>query len=168
MAEEQRRMETISKLDPDFKYEVARRPGAENLRKCFSCGTCTSGCPVFRVESGYNPRKIMRMILLGMRERVLPSPMIWLCAKCYRCTANCPQDVSFADIMTVLRDMAIEEGHASETLLEKIEAFTLATDELRKDGINLLTGARDMPQTQIREKIEKAMELLEDWAPRRV
>ncbi len=150
----------VSKLDSNFKYELAGKPGAENIKKCFSCGTCTSGCPVFQVESGYNPRKIIRMILLGMRKEVLSSKMIWLCARCYACTANCPQEVSFADIMTVLRDMAIEEGHAPAELLEKIENLTQAANEFRKDSINLLTGAGDVSKEQIKENIERTIKEL--------
>ena len=102
----------ITKLDPNFKFELAERPGAENIRKCYACGTCTAGCPVFHVEHKYNPRKIIRMILLGMREQVLSSKVIWLCLRCYTCTANCPHDVDFSNIMMSLREMAIEEGYA--------------------------------------------------------
>lgn len=150
----------LSKLDPNFKYEIAGKPGAENIKKCFSCGTCTSGCPVFQVEFGYNPRKIIRMVLLGMRKEVLSSKMIWLCARCYACTANCPQDVSFADIMTVLRDMAIEEGYATPDIIEKIESLGNAAHEFRKDSINLLTGSGDVSKEKIKENIEKAIKEL--------
>ncbi len=125
-------------LDPGFKYEIARRPGGENLQKCFACGTCTAGCPVFHVESQYNPRRLIRKILLGMREEVLSSKAIWLCAQCYACTANCPQEVDFSNIMMRLRDMAVEEGHAPADLLEKIEAVSTAAHEFRRDAIHLL------------------------------
>jgi len=152
-------MKTVNakKMDPAFKYEVAARPGAENLKKCFSCGTCTSGCPVFQVESEYNPRKIIRMILLGLKDEVLRSKTIWLCARCYACTANCPQEVNFADIMTVLRDMAVEAGYAKPDRWEKIEAIHRAAHTFRKDSINLLTGAGTVDKKQIRENIEKAL-----------
>ena len=143
-----------------FVDDIAKRPGAENIRKCFSCGTCTGGCPVFQVESGYNPRKIIRMILLGLREEVLCSKMIWLCARCYACTANCPQNVSFADIMTVLRDMVIEAGYASSEMMHKIETLNLAMNELRKDGINLVTGAGDSTKEKIEQKIKSCLEQL--------
>ena len=29
----------VDKLDAGFKYEIASHPGAENIRRCFSCGT---------------------------------------------------------------------------------------------------------------------------------
>ena len=97
----------VEKLEPRFKDEVAGKPGGANIRKCYACGTCTAGCPVFQVESGYNPRKLIRMILLGMRKEVLSSKSIWLCQRCAVCSANCPQDVDFSNIMMALRDMAV-------------------------------------------------------------
>ncbi|MCK5850391.1 MAG: 4Fe-4S dicluster domain-containing protein [Kiritimatiellae bacterium] len=136
----------MKKTDPSFKHEVASKPGGENIKKCFSCGTCTGACPVFRVESKYNPRKIIRMILLGMREEVLSSKIIWLCARCYACTAHCPQEVSFADVMVVLRDMAIKEGYAEPDLPDRIEKITDSANASRRDSINKLTGAEKISE----------------------
>ena len=152
-------METISlsKKDPNFKYEVASFPGAENLRMCFSCGTCTAGCPVFRVETEYNPRKIIRMILLGLRKEVLSSRMIWLCARCYACTANCPQGVNFADIMAVLQEMAVREGYAPSGLSEKIKQITEAAHVFRKECINLATGVDGITKEKMVAEIKKAV-----------
>jgi len=45
----------VTVLDPKFKYEVAREPGGENIKYCFQCGTCTSGCKVAELDSKYNP-----------------------------------------------------------------------------------------------------------------
>ena len=149
---------TVTKLDPNFKFEVAERPGAENIRKCYACGTCTAGCPVFHVEHKYNPRKIIRMILLGMREEVLKSKIIWLCAQCYVCSANCPQDVDFSNIMMSLRDMAVQEGYATPDLLEKIENIGMAAHAIRRDCINMLLGEEDVSAAQVREDLEKALE----------
>lgn len=153
-------MKTLNaaKLDQDFRNEVASRPGADSIKKCFSCGTCTGACPVFRVEAEYNPRKIIRMILLGMRKEVLSSKTIWLCARCYACTAHCPQGVSFADVMVVLRDMAVKAGFASPDLQEKTDRISLSAAELRKDCLKILTGASAMSKTEALEKAKKAVE----------
>jgi heterodisulfide reductase subunit C len=136
-------------LDSGFKFEVAARPGGENIKKCFSCGTCTTGCPVFQVEQRYNPRRIIRMVLLGLREQVLSSKTIWLCAQCNTCTAHCPQQVDFSSIMTVLREMAVAEGYAPARLLEKINTIGTLTQKLRRDCILLLLENTELDDEQI-------------------
>jgi len=148
------------KLDPNFKFELTARPGGANLKKCFACGTCTAGCPVFHVAEDYNPRKIIHMILLGMREQVLSSKTIWLCAQCYACTANCPQEVDFSDIMFTLRDMAVKEGHAPAALREKIETVSTAAHEFRRDCIRLLLGEGGVEPDAVRQNVDKVISSL--------
>jgi heterodisulfide reductase subunit C len=98
-------------LDPNFKYEVAAEIGGQNINRCFACGTCTAGCPVREIDDKYNPRKIIRMVLLGMREKVLKSDFIWLCSTCYTCYDRCPQGVQLTAIMTALKNIAAREGY---------------------------------------------------------
>lgn len=98
-------------LDRNFKYEIASETGGANITRCFACGTCTVSCPVREIDDKYNPRKIIRMILLGMRERVLKSKFIWLCSTCYVCDDRCPQNVQLPKIMTALQNIATREGH---------------------------------------------------------
>ncbi len=111
----------VSELDPNFKYEVAEYPGAENIRLCFACGTCSAGCPVREIDQKFNPRRIIRMILLGMRERVLQSDFIWLCSTCYTCYERCPQGVRFTDIMKALENMAVKAGYIHPLYKEQIK-----------------------------------------------
>ena len=99
------------KLDPNFRHEVASEMGGANPSLCFACGTCTAGCPVREIEDKYNPRKIIRMVLLGMREEVLKSEFIWLCSTCYTCYDRCPQGVHLTSIMNALKNIAAREGY---------------------------------------------------------
>ena len=94
----------------DFADQVAGEPGGEGIRMCFSCGTCSAGCPIRRIDARYNPRKTIRMILLGMKDRVLQSDFIWLCSSCYTCQERCPQGVKITDLMTAVRNIASREG----------------------------------------------------------
>jgi len=121
----------MRELDPHFKYAVAQRPGGENLKTCFSCGVCTAGCPISEIDERYNPRKIIRMVILGMRKEVLSSDFIWLCSLCYTCYAHCPQNVKFTDVMGVLRDMAVEEGYVNPSFLKQIKEIDNFSQKMR-------------------------------------
>jgi len=129
-------------LDPRFKYDVAARPGGENIKLCFACGTCTAGCPVSEVDPEFNPRKIIRQVLLGMRKEILSSPVIWRCVQCYSCTAKCPQNVRFREIMRALREMAVEEGYAEASLLDEVEEIGRLSQKLRRDMAAALVADR--------------------------
>lgn len=109
------------KLDPKFKYEVANFPGGHNILRCFQCGTCSAGCPVREIDEKYNPRKIIRMVILGMRDRVLSSDFIWLCSQCYTCEERCPQDVRIPEVMDVLKNMAVKEGYIHPAFAKQAE-----------------------------------------------
>jgi heterodisulfide reductase subunit C len=123
----------IRRLDPRFKYRVAERPGGENLKACFSCGVCTAGCPVAEIDPAYNPRRIIRQVLLGLEEEVLSSDLLWLCTTCFTCYAHCPQDVKFTDIMGVLRDLAVGKGYVHPSFPARLEAMDGYCQELRRD-----------------------------------
>jgi len=111
----------VSQLDPQFKYEIANKPGGESLFNCFACGKCSAVCPVSEVNEEFKPQKIIHMILLGMKEEVLSNEFIWLCATCDACSFRCPQEVRMADIMGVVRKIAEEEGYVPSNFNQQIE-----------------------------------------------
>ncbi len=113
-------------LDSNFKFLIAAESGGENIKKCFSCGTCTAGCPVREVTDRYNPRKIIRMALLGMKKEVLSSQFIWLCSSCYTCYERCPQDVRIPELMNAIKNIAAREGYlppAMKIQLDLLSSF---------------------------------------------
>lgn len=97
-------------VDHTFALQVASRAGGRQMLRCFACGTCTAGCPVAEIDERYNPRRIIRMVLMGFKDEVLRSEFIWLCAGCYTCQERCPQGVRVAEVMRTLRNLAVEEG----------------------------------------------------------
>ena len=143
-------------LDSRFKYDVANHPGGDNIRLCFACGTCTAGCPVSAVDDEYNPRKIIRQVLLGMRKEVLSSPVIWRCVQCYSCSAKCPQNVKFRDVMKALREMAVAEGYADAELLVQVEQLDEFSQKLRREMVNVLVSDRSRYE-ELKKKLEEAV-----------
>ena len=133
-------MSQIKNFEQSFKNEVSSYPGGERVLNCYLCGTCTAGCPISEIEAEYNPRRIMRKILLGKREELLNSGEIWKCYQCHTCVAHCPQDVRLADIIRVLRGLAAEEWFAGPELAGKVKEIDLNTRKQRLEQVrNLLS-----------------------------
>ena len=102
----------LNDCDPQFKFEVAAEPGGEGIKACFACAACSARCPVGGHRPEYDPRRIIRMTLLGMKEKVLSSPLIWLCSTCYSCQEVCPQEVRFTEVLTAIKNLAARAGYA--------------------------------------------------------
>jgi heterodisulfide reductase subunit C len=123
MSEAEQKLIKASEMDPKFKYEIAKMHGGEKLMRCFQCGTCTSDCPVARFSDTYRPRQIIRMAQLGLREKVLNSDTLWLCAACFTCTDRCPQDVEVASVIRVLRNLAAEKGYVPQVFKDQASSI---------------------------------------------
>lgn len=119
-------------LDSNFKYEVSEQPGGENVKQCFHCGICAVSCPVRRIDDDYNPRKIIRMILYGMKKELLSSETIWKCVHCHMCYERCPQDVKFAEVVEALKILAVREFEKGNI---KIKGTKFAFDSIFADSI---------------------------------
>lgn len=111
----------VSNLDLKFRSEVIRHKDARGLNACFFCGTCTAGCPISEVFPEYSPKKLAKMVKLGMKEEVLSSPFIWYCTTCHNCEQHCPQNVKFFNILNVLKNMAAKEGYAPSPWVEQTQ-----------------------------------------------
>jgi len=156
MADEEQ-VVVLSDLDLSFCEEVAAQPGGEHIRRCFACGTCAAGCPVTEVNPEYNPRKIIRQILFGMRKEVLSSPTIWYCLVCYRCYARCPQKVNFTDVMRALRYLAIKGRYASSDTLKRMEEIDRFAQTMRHDLIAYGFDKRAELLDAFRQKVEERL-----------
>ncbi len=130
-------------MDKKFKKEVSNRPGGENINFCFSCGSCTATCPISELDDSYNPRLIIKKILLGYKEEVLQSDDLWKCIQCHRCVAHCPQNVKFAYIMQVLRNISIEEGYYPDSMLKDVTALDRS---LRQYRTELIKNKKDLKE----------------------
>lgn len=89
-------------------------PGGEQLYACFACGTCVSKCMIQqKVEPEYNPRKLIRMVMMGMQEEAFRNPTTWLCSACDLCYPACPQEVHISEVIGAVKQLAVEAGFTS-------------------------------------------------------
>ena len=65
----------LDELECEFKDEILDRIPDANFDLCLTCGTCTGGCPASE-QFDMDPRKFLRMLLLGMDEEIKSSPWI--------------------------------------------------------------------------------------------
>ena len=119
-----------NKLDTNFKEEIAEKIGLEEIKPCFTCGSCTGVCPVREVIDDFDPRLIIHNILLGMRKEVLSSDLIWFCCLCNACFYVCPQEIKFSRVAIELRKMAVAEGYVDQKFLDKLEVVKPYLQEL--------------------------------------
>ena len=101
-------LQAAQTCDPQFAQRVEEMSGA-HLGRCYQCLTCTLGCPVaFAMD--YQPHQLIRMVQLGIKQQVLSSSTIWLCAACEACATRCPNDIEIVKVMDSLRQIALREG----------------------------------------------------------
>ena len=162
MALEPKTLETAPiqarEFDPHFKREISKMHGGEKLKRCFQCGTCTSDCPIARFSDSYRPRTIIRMAQLGLRDRVLSSDTLWLCAACFTCTDRCPQNVEVASVIRILRNAAVQRGvvppvfkELGSSILESGVAYRIPELRLKKrEEIGLPPLSKGSPEAIVK------------------
>jgi len=111
----------LQKADSRFKDEIAQKIGIEEIKSCYTCGSCTGVCPVRKVIEDFDPRRIIHMIVLGMRDEVLSSDLIWFCCLCNSCYFVCPQGIRFSRIARELQKLSLDEGYVDENFLKRLE-----------------------------------------------
>jgi len=92
----------LDDLQCDFKEMVLENVPDANLDLCLTCGACTGGCPASSLMN-LDPRKLLRMVLLGMDEEVLSTPWAWVCTMCARCYSVCPMKINIPKMVYNLR-----------------------------------------------------------------
>jgi heterodisulfide reductase subunit C len=98
---------TNQKVDSSFLGEIKKTAAGKRVLDCIQCGICAGSCHV-RFAMDYSPMQIIKMVQLGLKEDVLSSSTIWICASCYTCTSRCPRGIDIPLMMSSLKNMAME------------------------------------------------------------
>jgi heterodisulfide reductase subunit C len=76
---------------------------SEDLRYCFNCSTCISGCPASHADPPLLIRNLARMVILGLEDELLEDDTVWACVTCSRCEEMCPMDVKPFELCLAIR-----------------------------------------------------------------
>lgn len=120
---------TTAKRDPAFADHLIEN--GELLRRCIQCGTCTASCPAAPAMD-ISPRRMWRMVQLGLTDEVLRSKTMWLCSLCYQCQVRCPRGIPLTDTITRLKEMAIEQRIAASR--DSVGFYRTFVDIVRRYG----------------------------------
>ncbi|MFZ5994354.1 MAG: 4Fe-4S dicluster domain-containing protein [Thermodesulfobacteriota bacterium] len=144
----------IGKRKSRFK-ELAQAaiPGGGNLDLCLTCSSCVNGCPASGI-SDMDPRKFLRMVLLGLDEEVLQTPWIWWCSMCQRCKRACPMGVDIGALVFMARQQW-SRGNTPKGIQKSCDLhleFGNSTGIRREDWVSLCA-----------ELVEETRQQEEDW-----
>ena len=90
-----------STVNPDLLLDL-KEFGVKDAATCFNCGNCTAVCSL-STESTPFPRKTIRYLQLGLRDKLMQSPEPWLCYYCGDCSETCPRQANPGEVMMGLR-----------------------------------------------------------------
>nr|MDO8097847.1 4Fe-4S dicluster domain-containing protein [Candidatus Njordarchaeota archaeon] len=139
----QEKRDKVSPVVQGFMNEVASSPRGEGILYCYQCGRCSGGCPVSRIVSKHNPRRLMEKIILGFKDEVLSTDLPWYCLSCFTCVDRCPQGADVGEVMFAIRNIAVSQGNVPKGLVEQAR--------------NLLSSGQVVPLTHL--AIEKRRKL---------
>ncbi len=89
------------RIDPNLYREI-QQFGARDMEICMQCGNCSASCPLSDGNDTF-PRKVYRYLQLGLRDKLLASPVPWLCYYCGECNKDCPRGAEPAETMMATR-----------------------------------------------------------------
>lgn len=102
-------MEEITDRKPSkIKENAPLRPSESLLDMCMGCGTCSAGCALTGTN-GFDPRKIVRMVLMGNDQELIESNLPWLCTMCGKCEHACPMGINIVNIVRSIRGLVERE-----------------------------------------------------------
>lgn len=147
----------VPPLYQNLHEKITTALGEATLQSCLSCGVCSGGCPTGDIGAPVDPRKIVRLLLWGMEEKILGSDMIWLCTMCGRCTVYCPVGVNMGDLVRSLRSHLAEEGRVPGNLQKVVDLAITSGNNMgigREDYLDTLDWMQEELQAEFGPEAE--------------
>ncbi|MFH1156336.1 MAG: 4Fe-4S dicluster domain-containing protein [Pseudomonadota bacterium] len=85
-----------------IRDKAPRRSTGSAPELCIGCGTCSAACPMTG-SSGFDPRRIVRMINFGTDDDLVASKLPWLCTMCGKCEYACPMGINIIHLVRTAR-----------------------------------------------------------------
>ncbi|UCC16143.1 MAG: 4Fe-4S dicluster domain-containing protein [Dehalococcoidales bacterium] len=122
--------EKIPLRNNEFSQQISAE--VRYLNRCYQCSMCSDGCPV-AYAMDYYPNQLIHLVRLGLKDLVLKSTTIWLCASCETCATRCPNEIEIVRLMDILREESVKAGVNSRVsnILKFHQAFL---DQIKKKG----------------------------------
>jgi ferredoxin len=98
----------MERIDPLFKKHIEKFGAAHhadsksNWQECYHCGQCTAICPLSEDKHQF-PRKAIRNLQMGLKEKVDRNIDPWMCYYCGECSDTCPRDANPGELMMIMR-----------------------------------------------------------------
>lgn len=138
----------------DFKSKAKQLlPQGANYDACLACGLCASGCPASGFD-GMDPRRFIRMAMLGMNEELSTTPWVWTCTQCQRCAHVCPMNIDVSVLVGIARG-AWPEDKKPRGIVRSCEA------QMRFEG----TSAMGVQTEDFIEIVDETAQEIRDEAP---
>jgi ferredoxin len=89
------------RINPNLAGEL-KAFGVQDWNDCYHCGNCTAVCPLTESNVLF-PRKLIRYVQTGLKDKLAASPEPWLCYYCGDCSETCPRDANPGERMMAVR-----------------------------------------------------------------
>ncbi len=124
-------------VEPAYKRRLFDQVMADHrmpdyIYGCYECGICVAVCPSARFYD-FSPRRIAQAVARQDVELVFQQMQedIWECSQCFSCL-RCPRGNNPGGIITVMREVAINEGLA--TAKQALEGYSRIIYKIMSTG----------------------------------
>ena len=64
-----------------------------------------------KLDPEYNPRRLLRLVMMEMKDEAFSDITTWLCSECDLCYPACPQKIHISGVITAVKSIAVSEGN---------------------------------------------------------